>query len=600
MYKVTKQHEPNTERAKSILPSTGLSAASSVRRPLNRDSSLKKSVLSNTKKSSKKVEVSVRTNKKTYVAFNNVVSNRKIVTDVDVKNTLKAMDVLYVSCAKNVLIPCHGKCIASYKLNVRSKVRRALFTTARKVKSKFEDTTPVVSKTRFSVRQSESLGTTFVVFRTKIATVTPLCAKNKVVKIIMQIVDSGRSKHMTGDRSLLKNFVKKFMGTIRFRNAHFAAITGVGQFCDDDLKVAFCSNTCYVRNLEGDDLLTRIANLICILSPFEIWLLLHLFVFSPKPLQQNLGKMKPKADIGIFIGYSEISKGFRIYNSRTKKIMETIYVKLDVLTTMASKHNSLEPVSQRFINNDSSAESMNTPSKEDLDNLFGPMYDEYFEKRSSYMSITFDAKQVHNHEDSPSTYSIIIEEHEAPPIVTTSKEQTSPISLNEADEFNQEDSADFNGNTELVPRPDGKNIIAVKWLWKNKSDAENIVIQKKSCLVSKGYKQEEGINFEESFALVARLEAVLMCIAFVPHKNITIFQMDVKTAFLNGPFKEEVYVRLQVHQSPHGIFISQAQYAIELLKKHNMDECVSMSTHMATKRLDDDLQGTPTNQTTYR
>ncbi|GJU92154.1 ribonuclease H-like domain-containing protein [Tanacetum coccineum] len=88
------------------------------------------------------------------------------------------------------------------------------------------------------------------------------------------------------------------------------------------------------------------------------------------------------------------------------------------------------------------------------------------------------------------------------------------------------------------------NIIAVKWLWKNKSDAENIVIQNRSCLVVKGYKQEEGIDFEESFAHVARLGAVRMFIAFAAHKNITIFQMDVKTAFLNGPLKEELYVSL--------------------------------------------------------
>ncbi|GKB91553.1 retrovirus-related pol polyprotein from transposon TNT 1-94, partial [Tanacetum coccineum] len=90
--------------------------------------------------------------------------------------------------------------------------------------------------------------------------------------------------------------------------------------------------------------------------------------------------------------------------------------------------------------------------------------------------------------------------------------------------------------------PDGKNIIAVKWLWKNKSDAKNIIIRNKSRLIVKGYKKEEGIDFEESFAPVDRLEAVRMFIAFVAHKNITIFQMDVKTAFLNGPLKEEVYV----------------------------------------------------------
>ncbi|GJY45181.1 retrovirus-related pol polyprotein from transposon TNT 1-94, partial [Tanacetum coccineum] len=68
------------------------------------------------------------------------------------------------------------------------------------------------------------------------------------------------------------------------------------------------------------------------------------------------------------------------------------------------------------------------------------------------------------------------------------------------------------------------------------------MVRNKTRLVAKGYKQEEGIDFEESFAPIARLEAVRMFIAYVVHKNITIFQMDVKTAFLNGPLKEEVYV----------------------------------------------------------
>ncbi|GJQ96143.1 integrase, catalytic region, zinc finger, CCHC-type containing protein [Tanacetum coccineum] len=104
----------------------------------------------------------------------------------------------------------------------------------------------------------------------------------KVVQDVLWIVDSGCSKHMTGDRSLLKNFVEKFIGTTRLRNDHFATITcygdyvqgnisvchvyyveglghnlfSVGQFYGGDLEVAFRSNTCYVRNLEGDDLLT--------------------------------------------------------------------------------------------------------------------------------------------------------------------------------------------------------------------------------------------------------------------------------------------------------------------------------------------------------
>ncbi|GJS35018.1 retrovirus-related pol polyprotein from transposon TNT 1-94 [Tanacetum coccineum] len=96
---------------------------------------------------------------------------------------------------------------------------------------------------------------------------------------------------------------------------------------------------------------------------------------------------------------------------------------------------------------------------------------------------------------------------------------------------------------ELVPRPDGKNIIVVKWIWKNKSGVDNVIIRNKSRLVAKGYKQEEGINYEESFAPVASLEAARMFVAFAAHKNITIFQMDVKTTFLNGPLKKEVYVK---------------------------------------------------------
>ncbi|GJX75212.1 hypothetical protein Tco_0313807, partial [Tanacetum coccineum] len=167
----------------------GLRAASSVRGPSNRDSSFKNSVLANTKKSSEKVE--------------------------------------------NVLIPCHDKCHANYKLNVHSKVRRALFTTPRTVKSKFEDTTPVVSKT-------------------KIAVVTPLSAKNKVSSAftlrdnslsnhMKNKIQTSRiwqkccSKHMTGDRSLLENFATKLMGTVRFGNDHFAAITGYGDYVQGNI-----------------------------------------------------------------------------------------------------------------------------------------------------------------------------------------------------------------------------------------------------------------------------------------------------------------------------------------------------------------------------
>ncbi|GKB87844.1 retrovirus-related pol polyprotein from transposon TNT 1-94 [Tanacetum coccineum] len=95
---------------------------------------------------------------------------------------------------------------------------------------------------------------------------------------------------------------------------------------------------------------------------------------------------------------------------------------------------------------------------------------------------------------------------------------------------------------ELIDKPFGKTVIKLKWLWKNKNDEDQTVIHNKAQLVAKGYAQEEGIDFEESFASVARLEAVQIFIAYAAHKSFPIYQMGVKTAFLNGPLKEEVYV----------------------------------------------------------
>nr|GEY14465.1 retrovirus-related Pol polyprotein from transposon TNT 1-94 [Tanacetum cinerariifolium] len=90
--------------------------------------------------------------------------------------------------------------------------------------------------------------------------------------------------------------------------------------------------------------------------------------------------------------------------------------------------------------------------------------------------------------------------------------------------------------------PDNISPLTLKWLFKNKHDEEQTVIRNKSRLVVRGYRQEEGIDFEESFAPVARMEAISIFLAYAAHKLFTVFQMDVKTAFLHGSLKEDVYV----------------------------------------------------------
>nr|GFA67414.1 copia protein [Tanacetum cinerariifolium] len=88
----------------------------------------------------------------------------------------------------------------------------------------------------------------------------------------------------------------------------------------------------------------------------------------------------------------------------------------------------------------------------------------------------------------------------------------------------------------------GKTIIKTKWIFKNKKDESSLVIRNKARLVAIGYSQQEGIDYDKTFAPVSRIEAIRLFLAYAAHKDFTIFQMDVKTMFLNGILKEEVYV----------------------------------------------------------
>ena len=108
----------------------------------------------------------------------------------------------------------------------------------------------------------------------------------------------------------------------------------------------------------------------------------------------------------------------------------------------------------------------------------------------------------------------------------------------------QEELNQFERNNvwQLVEKPHNYPIIGIKWVFRNKLDENGIVIRNKARLVAKGYNQEEGIDYEETFAPVARLEAIRMLLAYASIMNFKLYQMDVKSAFLNGLIQEEVYV----------------------------------------------------------
>ncbi|GJY34642.1 retrovirus-related pol polyprotein from transposon TNT 1-94 [Tanacetum coccineum] len=127
------------------------------------------------------------------------------------------------------------------------------------------------------------------------------------------------------------------------------------------------------------------------------------------------------------------------------------------------------------------------------------------------------------------------------------------------DEIHEFDRLDI---WELVPPQDCAMIIALKWIYKVKLDEYGDVLKNKARLVAKGYRQEEGLDFEESFAPVARLEAIRIFLANAASKNMTVYQMDVKTAFLNGELKEEVYV-----SQPEGFVDPDRPHHVYRLKK---------------------------------
>nr|GEX54146.1 Gag-Pol polyprotein [Tanacetum cinerariifolium] len=375
---------------------------------------------------------------------------------------------------------------------------------------------------------------------------------------------------------------------------------------------------------------------------------------------ENLDKMKEKGDECIFVGYSTQSRAYRVFNKRTRVIMESIHVNFDELPhmesdqiisdpapecqTMELEHDSLSPAIQRQENVPQADRTVTTSNELDL--LFSPMFDELLNGSSKVVSKSSvvsaaDALNQRQHHTNPLNIHII----PAPTcqVPTLAPTVTSSENINQAETYAENDQVaddefinifyhpleqvignpsqsvrtrrQLESDAEMcmfaltVSRTKPKNIkeamADLAWIESMQEELhqfdrlDNTVIRSKSRLVAKGYTQKEGVDFEESFAPVARLEAVRLFIAYDAHKSFTVYQMDVKIVFLYGALREEVYVnQLDGFVDPyHPDKVYRLKKALYGLKQAPR-ACIG--TPMATKHLDADLSGTLIDQMKYR
>ncbi|GKD40445.1 retrovirus-related pol polyprotein from transposon TNT 1-94 [Tanacetum coccineum] len=511
MYKINQEDTktPDSKANTNVSNSTGVGSSNSVRRPKSKDNKSKNNVLKNTKSSSTYVlkttnSVCLDSNKCETKPSNVCQTNACRTSSKTINAVNDGLNMLCISCGLDVFLHSHEKCVARNALTRKSSVKRALFTSPVTAKSKGLGATSVVAKSRFSVAKTPTT-------TNKVSSVSPLSQKSSqsrilssymnnkiatsrkwqkwfeyqqgfnwtpksktaqsqsretkssthVIQLVLWIVDSGCLRHMTGNLQLLRNFIEKFMGTVRFGNDHFAAITcygdyvqgnltichvyyvkglrhnlfSVGQFCDGDLEGKSKKASLLPKLVPSTKSKLELLHMdLC--GPMRVasingkkYILVIIDDYSRKPNVQyfhvfgslcyptndrdDLGKMKPKADVGIFVGYSESSHGFRIYNRQNKKIMKTIHVKFDELTAMAFECNNLEPGMNCMNFNDSSEDSQSVPSTSDLDNLFGPMHEEYY-PTSSHEVFDNSAANTLDNDHTSSSSSIVVDHDDAP------------------------------------------------------------------------------------------------------------------------------------------------------------------------------------------
>nr|GEY49278.1 retrovirus-related Pol polyprotein from transposon TNT 1-94 [Tanacetum cinerariifolium] len=315
------------------------------------------------------------------------------------------------------------------------------------------------------------------------------------------------------------DYVAKIMGygDYKIRNVTISRVyfvDGLGhnlfsvrQFCDSDLEVAFRQHTCFIRNLEGVDLLAESrGNNLYTLS------LRDMMASSPICLLSKVSKTKS------WIWHRCLSRlNFGAINHLARQGLVRGLPKLkfkkdhpcSACAMGKSKKKSHKPKSgQSSVRNDRRLLLINLHQR----------LQQYEQALLCYYNAFFTFVEPKTYKDAL-TQSCWIEAMQ--------------------EELNEFERLEV---WKLVPRPDKVLVITLKWIYKVKLDELGGILKNKARLVARGYRQEEGIDFEESFAPVARLEAIRIFLAYAAYKNVVVYQMDVKTAFLNSNQREEVYV----------------------------------------------------------
>ncbi|GJU97330.1 retrovirus-related pol polyprotein from transposon TNT 1-94 [Tanacetum coccineum] len=383
----------------------------------------------------------------------------------------------------------------------------------------------------------------------KETTITPVITQSlafKVVQIVMWYLDFGCSKHMTRNHSQLINFVSKFFGTVRFGNDHIAKIMGYEDYQMGNVTISQ-QEILHSRKTLSSAYGSLRAN-----------------------EDSKSGKLKLKADMGIFVGYAPTKKAFRIYNKRM--IIETIHVDFDELTAMAFKQFSLGPrpklltprtISSGLVQNIPSSTPYVPPTKNDWKILFQPMFDEYpnpppcvdpqvpaFIAPEPAVSTGVEEAdhdiEVLHIDNNPYVDFPILEP--IYPIDNVIGDPSRPVSTR----HQLQDEAlfcyfdDFLSSVEPKSYKEAlKKSCWIEAMQEELNEFERFEAWELARLVARGYRKEKGIDFEESFAPVARLEAIRIFIAFAAHMNMVVYQMDVKTTFLNDILREEVYLDMR-------------------------------------------------------